>query len=96
MVMNTLPPEALVVISLADQVCARLVRGDLAGRIVAHLGARGAQYDAEFAARLALADVKHWLDQAEGEGRPPKVEEWHELAAQLRAIEQVASTRGGL
>ena len=90
--MDALPPEALVVISLADRVHARLVRGALAGRIVPRLGARGTRYEAEFAARLVLADARQRLDEA-GRGRPPEPGEWRELAAQLGAIERAAQAR---
>jgi hypothetical protein len=91
--MDVLPPIALEVIALTDEVRAHLVRGKLASRTVTKLSTRGSRYDAEFAARLVLADVEHCLADGEAGDGLSVDERWRQLAAQLGAIERAVGSK---
>jgi len=83
-----MPPPA--VIALADEVRARLDRGDLVGLgpiEFPHSG--GGQLDAELAARVVLADVAHCTQRGREESAPC----WAELTAQLRSLERASYQR---
>ena len=83
---------SLAVLPLADQVRARLARGELAGLPLA--GGPGDWLAAERLAQATLLAVEQCRAFARSEqGRVPP-SRWHELAEQLRAIERAARERG--
>src|SRR5687767_14393092 len=76
------------IIALADELHAHLEHGDLAGLGPVDLAFDGTWPDPERAARIILADVAHCAEQDPKLNGPVSAMRWHELADQLRSLEE--------